>query len=344
MSKKLFDSFNSSVDYCIEYNIVNPREKEVIMTEFRGFTYIEHFGKPEVDSILNKQVIIQPKLDGINASVWYDNGVYYYGSRGREVRIENDNSGFTYYMSHSTDPEVAVLHEYCRDHPNHIIYGEFLGTPGGKFLGAIKDYLEGGFFVFDVYDTDKRDYLPWDMWYVNLHDTYGYHRCVPVIFAGKVDSIEQVKDIAEKANYNLPDGVTPEGVVVKGRSRSCRDSWGNILMGKLVLAEYLWRKKDNRTSEGVKQSITGSELEDKFVENYCTNAFLAKEQQKILIALGDDTWINDSKYISMFVNKIVDELMEEEFWGFFHKNLCIVDLGRLKHIIQDSCRKFLGLI
>ncbi|MDQ9788671.1 hypothetical protein RFZ51_11145, partial [Acinetobacter baumannii] len=77
--------------------------------------------------------------------------------------------------------------------------------------------------------------------------------------------------------------------------------------------------------------MTADECINAFVENYCTAAFMAKEQNKVMLALGMDEWENKGKCIGMFVNKIVDELMTEEFWFYFKKHLVSIDLAALKN-------------
>lgn len=311
--------------------------------EFLAFTHVERIGKDNVKGILDKPFIVQPKLDGCNASIWADDaGNLHYASRTREVSEDHDNAGFAYYIGHTSDSEVDALRKFCIAHPNLIVYGEFLGTPGRKLLGTIKQYLTSGFFVFDVYNREIKDYIPYKKW-VNSIQRF-YSKCVPGYEFDGGTSVEDVAAFAKTLSYNLPPDTMPEGVVIKGRDESYRSVYGDIHMAKIVLDEYFQLKKDNRANKGRKQPVSGSELEAAFIENYCTSAFLAKEQQKILVAFGEDEWKNDGKHIGMFVNKIVDELMEEEFWGFFRKNLCSVDLGRLKRMIQDKGRQFLGLM
>lgn len=314
------------------------------MTNYRSYTHLEKLDKDVVKDILHcNHIIIQPKIDGSNACVWdAGDGTVACGSRKRNLSTTSDNGGFYNYINTSTDPEVGFLRNFCKDHPDYIVYGEFLGVPGQKLLGTIKDYVESGFFIFDVFDTSTGEYLPYATWSKFFENNY--HRVVPLI--ADLDhihcgvTIETLIDAyADKTNFNMPDGMRGEGLVIKAEP-SYRDVYGNIQIGKIVLDEFHARKKQKVKAP----AMTADECINAFVENYCTAAFMAKEQNKVMLALGIDEWENKGKCIGFFLNKIVDELMTEEMWPYFKKHLVVLDLAALKNAIQIKGRKFLGLI
>lgn len=314
------------------------------MANYRSYTHLEKLDKDVVKDILHcDYIVLQPKLDGSNACVWdAGDGTVGCGSRKRNLSATSDNGGFYNYINTSTDPEVEFLRDFCKDHPDYIVYGEFLGVPGQKLLGTIKDYIEGGFFIFDVFDTVTGEYLPYATWSKFFEDNY--HRVVPLIAdLDHIDSnitIESLIDAyADKTNFNMPDGMRGEGLVIKAEP-SYRDVYGNIQIGKIVLDEFHARKKQKVKAP----AMTADECINAFVENYCTAAFMAKEQNKIMLALGMDKWENNGKYIGIFLNKIIDTLMTEEMWSYFKKHLVVLDLAALKNAIQAKGRKFLGLI
>lgn len=314
------------------------------MTNYRSYTHLEKLDKDVVKDILHcNHIIIQAKLDGSNACVWdAGDGTVACGSRKRNLSTTSDNGGFYNYINTSTDPEVGFLRNFCKDHPDYIVYGEFLGVPGQKLLGTIKDYVESGFFIFDVFDTSTGEYLPYTTWSKFFENNY--HRVVPLI--ADLDhihcgvTIETLIDAyADKTNFNMPDGMRGEGLVIKAEP-SYRDIYGNIQIGKIVLDEFHARKKQKVKAP----AMTADECINAFVENYCTAAFMAKEQNKVMLALGMDEWENKGKCIGMTIQGCLNELMQEEFWDYFKKHLVVLDLAALKYAIEVKVRKFLGLI
>ena len=314
------------------------------MANYRSYTHLEKLDKDVVKDILHcNHIIIQAKLDGSNACVWdAGDGTVACGSRKRNLSATSDNGGFYNYINTSTDPEVGFLRNFCKDHPDYIVYGEFLGVPGQKLLGTIKDYVESGFFIFDVFDASTGEYLPYATWSKFFENNY--HRVVPLIadlnhiHCGV--TIETLIDAyADKTNFNMPDGMRGEGLVIKAEP-SYRDIYGNIQIGKIVLDEFHARKKQKVKAP----AMTADECINAFVENYCTAAFMAKEQNKVMLALGMDEWENKGKCIGMTIQGCLNELMQEEFWDYFKKHLVVLDLAALKHAIEIKVRKFLGLI
>ena len=314
------------------------------MANYRSYTHLEKLDKDVVKDILNcEHLIVQPKLDGTCACVWdAGDGTIACGSRKRNLSFDSDNGGFYNYINTSTDPEVGFLRDFCKDNPDYIVYGEFLGIPSQKFLGTIKDYIESGFFIFDVFDTSTGEYLPYTTW--NKFFENNYHRVVPLLAdidttntSVSIDSL--IEDYADKTNFNMPEGMRGEGLVIKAEP-SYRDIYGNIQIGKIVLDEFHARKKQKVKAP----AMTANECIDAFVENYCTAAFMSKEQNKIMVALGMDQWENSGKCIGMTIQSCLNNLMTEEFWDYFKKHLVMIDLAALKCAIEIKVRKFLGLI
>lgn len=314
------------------------------MTNYRSYTHLEKLDKDVVKDILHcDHIIIQAKLDGSNACVWdAGDGTVACGSRKRNLSTTSDNGGFYNYINTSTDPEVGFLRNFCKDHPDYIVYGEFLGVPGQKLLGTIKDYVESGFFIFDVFDASTGEYLPYATWSKFFENNY--HRVVPLI--ADLDHIHcgvtieiLIDAYADKTNFNMPEGMRGEGLVIKAEP-SYRDIYGNIQIGKIVLDEFHARKKQKVKAP----AMTADECINAFVENYCTAAFMAKEQNKVMLALGMDEWENKGKCIGMTIQGCLNELMQEEFWDYFKKHLVVLDLAALKYAIEVKVRKFLGLI
>ena len=208
------------------------------MSTFRAYTHLERIDRDECDGILQNHIVVQPKLDGSCSLVYARDGEVYCGSRTRELSDTKDNANFRNYILTSEDAEIAALREYVLAHPNYIVYGEWLGKVAPyttKFVGSIKRYLEGGFFIFDVFDVDAATYLPYHEWEPEISTFYS--RVVPLIAEFDNPTNGQIAYCIDKNDYNLPDGVLGEGIVIKAEP-SFRDRWGNIQIAKIVRDEY----------------------------------------------------------------------------------------------------------
>ena len=84
-------------------------------------------------------------------------------------------------------------------------------------------------------------------------------------------------------------------------------------------------------------------MEKEFVEKYCTDAFVEKEVNKVLIALDmDKIDCKNGKFFGMAINKVLDELMEENFWDFFKKKKAAsVKLAAIKGLAQARVREYI---
>ena len=306
------------------------------MSNYRAYTHIERANKPQVASVMNAPLVsVQPKIDGTNACVWADDDANIHcGSRTREVgdTKETDNQGFCSYMTPSD--ETAKLRAFCITFPNYIVYGEWLGQ--NKCLGSIKQYIKRGFWVFDVYDTDTGDYLPYEDWSYMLGGLYEQY--VPELWRGAGADLtqEKIDSLLESNHFNLPADVIGEGIVIKAQP-SVRDSYGHPVIAKIVREEF--HEKKSRP----KKVYAPSENERQFVDECCTAAFLDKCRNKVSLALEEDFDENNHKHIGYMMCLAVDDIMQEEFWDFFKKKKGQVNLSMIDKLVKTQVREFLGL-
>lgn len=307
------------------------------MSGFRGYTHVERLDKEVVENILAGEVSVQPKQDGTNACVWSDGESIFTGSRSRELLDTHpDNAGFREYIENSEDEEVTALRDYALANPNHIVYGEWLGgIDGRKFTGSIKQYIDGGFWVFDVWVVADNDYLPHDEWYNVLKPMY--HRCVPELAHGIVTK-EQLEEIVENNHFNLPDNVVGEGVVIKGEP-SYRDVYGHVQIAKIVREEFKASKSKP------KKTYAAGELEQEFVDTYMTASFIDKELNKIRLALGlDEVDTKNGKLIGFAMSAIPNTCIEENIVEYIKKRKDpMLDFGRISAKSKIAIRDFMGL-
>ena len=306
--------------------------------QFRKYTHIQKLGRDEVEDILSGHVVIQPKLDGSCSLVYSRNGEIYTGSRTRELEEDKDNAGFDKYIHESDEPRIIGLRSFVLSHPNYIVYGEWLGSCVpycGKFVGSIKRYLDGGFYIFDVFDVEQSTYLPYHEWGQMI--AVFYDRIVPLIAEFHNPSDKQIENCIEKNGYNLPEGVLGEGIVIKAEP-PYRDKFGNIQIAKIVRDEYKQEKSKP------KKTYTVGNAEQEFVDKYVTDAFLDKCRNKVLQACGDDEFdYRNKKHMGMFISLTWQDTITENIFDFVKKKKPVIDFGLLNHLIVSKIRSFLNL-
>ncbi|MCP1159304.1 RNA ligase family protein [Bacillus infantis] len=176
----------------------------------------------------NPQIVIQEKLDGANASFKFEDGQLKCFSRNTELDESNTLRGFTVWAN-----------EHFKDHEglaeNYIFFGEWLVRHKLSY-----GENENKFYLFDIYDTEKEEYLPFNK-VVSAAEELGLN-LVPVFYEGDFQSIEHIQSFVGKSHL----GEIGEGVVVK--NVTYKDKYGNQQFTKFVsdqFAEIAKTKKHN---------------------------------------------------------------------------------------------------
>ena len=269
------------------------------MTEFAKYQHIETFGSDEVEAIERGTVHLFPKIDGTNASVWYDERGLHFGSRSREITPDDDNQGFAAWASQSD-----ALKEYFNRFGHHRLYGEWL-VPH-----TLKGYREDAwrrFYVFDVTvgEGDDHEYLPYDR-YQPLVEQCGIDY-VTLMAVCENATLDQFIRALDANTFLMQDGKgAGEGVVLK--NYSYRNKYGRVTWAKLVRAEF---KDKHRRTMGV-PIIKGTKLvEEELTVVYCTDAFVKKEHGKIVAE--KEGW--SSRYIPELLGRVWHAFVTEHTWA-----------------------------
>lgn len=306
---------------------------------FKPYLHIERLGTGAVEGITRGHVYVTPKLDGTNASIWYDVGCAQFkcGSRTRELSTEADNANFATFVEESMDDYMVRFRAVCAAH-DVVLFGEWLGgvtLDGGrklKFTGSIKDYLEGGFYLFDVFDNGAQEYIPRDD---SIWEELGQDHVVPILAELDDATSEQLMEIADNNHYNLPANVVGEGIVVK--NYAYRDSFGHFQEAKVVRAEWHENKKKKR--------VAPENLEEEFVDTYCTPAYLDKCANKARLYFDADEFVTaDKRMVGMMFSRVPIELVEENIAEFVRKKkMPRFDFGKMSNLAKARVRDFLSL-
>lgn len=213
------------------------------MAQYKSYTHVLRIDKDEVQGILCGDIVVMPKLNGTNACLFMKDGTVHAGSRTREINMNKDNANFCKTLTLNGEKEFPQIIKYLESHPDHIVYGEWLGAEGERFPGHIKDYLNHGFFIFDVFDTTTDEYIPYDTYKSEFGD---YDKIIPVIGTFHNPSREDVQSLLDKTDYNLTPNSKGKGIVIK--NYKFRDEYGHIQIAKIVRDEYLQQRRKKTTN------------------------------------------------------------------------------------------------
>lgn len=284
------------------------------MTEFRTYDHVERLGHEDVDGLLVGRVHVFPKLDGTNASVWWNAGLQT-GSRRRVIDTGDDNAGFASWAHGKAD----VLQAALGDLPSGaVLYGEWL-VPH-----TLKTYREEAwrrFWVFDVYDRVSEQYVPYEM-YSAILAQYGID-CVPPLCWIANPTEEDVRRQVDANTYLIRDGMgVGEGIVLK--NYAWRNKFGRQPWAKIVRNEF---KEQNAIAFGTCEKNGQFQVEVAIAERFMTPTFVAKTRAKILrdvtnqlgypdgVAQKAVEEANRGKIIPRLLATCYHDLVIEELWS-----------------------------
>lgn len=277
------------------------------------YTHLERFGTDEVDGINIGECHIFPKLDGTNASIWFDEDVCF-GSRNRELALDDDNAGFANWAS-----QQQHLIDMAKAHPGKRFYGEWL-VPH-----SLKTYQEDAwrnFYIFDVTNADG-EYMHYDE-YMPICKQFGA-LFIPCVVKAKNPTYEVLVKATENNRYLLKDNSgVGEGIVIKQYGWTNR--FGRIAFAKLITNAF----KDKHIAEMGGSVVSVKMVEDAIAEEFVTIHMVEKVVEKIRLEHGQF----GAKHIGQLLGTVFHDLVTEEIWEAIkkHKNPKI-DFKTLNHCV-----------
>ena len=268
--------------------------------KFQKYMHLERFGNDEVQGIELGDCFVFPKLDGTNASVWFD-GEVKAGSRNRELSIGADNAGFLAWVQDDIE-----LNELVAAYPQLTFYGEWL-VPH-----SLKTYREDAwrkFYIVDVYDWDKEVYLPFNEYSAILH-VYNVDYLSPLCII-KNATYDNLLVELENNTYLIQDGKgSGEGIVIK--NYAFKNRYGNTVWAKMVTNTF----KEKHTKElGANYKDFKEMIEQEICDQFVDKHLVDKAYSKIVIEM--DGW--SSKYIPRLLQTVYYDLVNEEIWNIVKK-------------------------
>ena len=295
------------------------------MSEFKKYLHLEKYGNTAVEGINLGTVHVFPKLDGTNASVWLnEDGAICYGSRNRQLSLDNDNAGFMNEMA-STSKGNEVK-SFLASYPEMRLFGEWL------VKHTIKNYKEDAwrnFYVFDVYDTIEERYLSYDEYSPLLYNfAVDYIQCQKVIVNGEFEDFVHQANLSD---YLMPEGEAGEGVVLKNYEFINR--YGRYEAAKVVRTDF---KAKHRKEMGA--PVQENRMDEDAIAQYFTKEMAEKVFAKIVNQRGE--W--SSRFIPQLLETCYYDFFNEELYDAVKKSRAKkCEFNALRHFIMNRTKEFL---
>ena len=291
--------------------------------DFIKYPHLERFGNLEVYGIELGECFVFPKLDGSNASVWYDTpDLVGCGSRNRKLSAEKDNQGFYNYVQNHDG-----LIDLTRDYPQYIFYGEWLVK---HTIGHYHPTAYNEFYVFDVYDRETEQFLHYNQ-YKPIIEGYDVDY-VPAIATVRNADASLLVELAKQNKFLIPSEETRpgEGVVIK--RYDYQNSFGRTTWAKVVLNEF---KDEFHKKMGGPALGPASTIEEQLANECVTQALVDKEFEKIVHEKMGWT----SGLIPRLLETVFYCVVTEELYNKVYRKLPPVDFKKLKHLVYSRVKE-----
>jgi hypothetical protein len=306
--------------------------------KFRKYMHVERYGNDEVKGIEDGEVYVFPKLDGSNVSMRFYYRKIRASSRNRDMGTgKDDHLGFNGWLSE--EKNMGVFRPFFIDHPKLILYGEWL-VPH-----TLRDYRDDAwrnFYVFDVYDSEKKQYMHYAD-YSELLEGYEINYIPPLSIV--VDgNYEKYCELLSVNDYLMQNGAIGEGVVLKNYRFLNR--YGHFVYAKIVRSEF----RDTFRKKWAAPKIKMFPTEKKIVDKYLTIPLVEKEFGKLkngeyIVEKKNDTCCGGrggwtSKMIPQLFGRITHTFITEEMWNILKKEKNpIIDFKRLNRLIIQKIKE-----
>lgn len=296
---------------------------------YKRYQHIEKLGTTEVEGILDGEVSLFYKVDGTNSCIFLkEDNTLGFGSRTRELTLDNDNGGFYASMLLNKEEYNKYLN-YLQSNPNHIIYGEWL------IPHTIKRYKADAWkklYVFDIYDAEYDIYIPYDT-YKNTLAQYDI-TYIPAIVTLANPTFEDIKKyLDDTGNYLIENGLG-EGIVIK--NYNYRNKYGRITWAKILTEDFYKNKKELKTKNYINKEEVPVEFS--IVKMFVTPEFVQKEFSKF----KDDKGEFNSKHIFEFLNRTFLEFYKDNWELIFKKfKFPTINFKVLKRLVEEEIKSVL---
>ena len=181
--------------------------------------------------VTGEPIVIQEKIDGSNASFYYDIETNSLKACSRRLELSEENTLNGFYNWVQSLP-VDKIKEVIGD--RYIIFGEWMTKHSIKY----PDDVMKNFYMFDVWDKKTEQYLPFEdtRSIFNRLSECGIERFVPIFYTGAFVSWEHILSFVGKTEMGAePEG---EGIVIKRQSKLDSKSSRDPFYVKIVSEKF----------------------------------------------------------------------------------------------------------
>jgi hypothetical protein len=299
---------------------------------FKKYPDIERLGHDDNREILmfpEDMLFIEEKVDGGNGSFWLeDDGSIHFGSRGRDLTLENDIKMFAMYQIWLREHLKRLESEGIKINPDYIYYIEWMQTHTIKYknipnvigldIRLKRAMNEEGTGLFLGRESREQEFNR-----LKIENT-------PLVWKGKVEELKKlaIRDLIPKSKYY--DGFA-EGIVIKNYTRKAREG-NHQLYAKLVRDEF---KEDNRAVFGnVKDKDSDT---SKIIQQFCTDARI----RKAVLKFTDEGDKLELKLMAKVPSFVIKDILKEEF-NTIYDLYKFIDFKEMRQKVPKLCLRVIS--
>jgi len=271
----------------------------------KKYDKIERFGKTDTEGILEGTIYVQEKIDGANASVYYDSSkdAVIVCSRNRELAAIGENrtetaDSFRGLVEYVENNEGII--KMTREYPDSIFYGEWLV----KHTIIYPEDSYNQLYFYDIDDTYINEFY-------STPDAIGifkkYEVCyVPILKKLVNTTIEEIDCLLNVNNFKGSPG--QEGIVIK--NPLFVNKWGRSPYAKIVNEKFTERKK-----QVWKSGKSNKGMSEQIALTYVTPMRVNKQIEKMCDGQNE---INERR-TGELIQRVYHDIVVEEIWEILKK-------------------------
>ena len=218
-----------------------------------------------------EHIVCQEKLDGSNGQILFDaeTGTLKAFSRRSELNQNNTLQGF-YDFVQALDASIISAALTSR----YILFGEWVVKHTIRYP---EDKMKQ-FYVFDVYDTETEQYMPWDFT-KQIAEFIGL-KTVPLFYDGPFISWEHIYSFVGKTE--MGGEPTGEGVVIKSQDRLDNKFSGTPAYVKIVAKEFSEVHQSKPQKEIDPEKLAKKQTDEALAATIVTERRVQKTLEKLI--------------------------------------------------------------